>query len=116
MRETDPQRYVLPALVALLFLGAFVIVGTSGGGDEASEPADPPARSSTPTPDTTTTPAASRTTTTRSGTSREVTVKAGDTPSSIAEAAGISTERLLELNPDAQPGALRVGQKLKLAP
>ncbi len=42
------------------------------------------------------------------------TVKPGDTPSSIAEEAGIPLERLLELNPDIDPQALSPGQRLRL--
>ena len=49
MEEIDPQRYVLPALLAVLFLGAFLILVTSGGSDEPAGAVDRPARSTTTT-------------------------------------------------------------------
>ncbi len=47
---------------------------------------------------------------------RFVKVQAGDTPASIAAAAGITTDRLFELNPSIDPSSLHPGQTLKLAP
>jgi LysM repeat protein len=119
MEEIDPQRYVLPALLAVLFLGAFLILVTSGGSDD--EPAgavDRPARSTTTTKKKAgRTPATQRTASpTPNAGKRFVKVKAGDTPTSIAEAAGITADRLLELNPSVDPGSLKPGQTLKLAP
>ena len=115
MEEFDATRFVLPALLALLVLGAFTIIVTSGGSDEPAGAVDRPARSTTTTP--TTTPK-SRTTPTAAAVSpsgRFVKVQAGDTPTSIADRSGISTERLLELNPSVDPGSLKPGQTLKLA-
>ena len=66
MEEIDPGRYVLPALLTLLILVAFLIVVTSGG------------------------------------------------DASSADRAGISAERLLELNPSIDPESLKPGQTLKL--
>lgn len=102
------ERLVLPALLALLFVGAFVILATNGGGEDAA---------SSPPPSTRSTPART-TTTTRTTTSphRFVKVQEGDTASSIADAAGISVDRLAELNPSIDPNTLRLGQTLKLAP
>jgi LysM repeat protein len=113
MEEVDLERLVLPALLALLLLGAFVIVATSGGGEPATPvtplpaqeaPARPAAAQSMPTGQSTPRP------------HRFVKIQAGDTPSSIAEAAGITTDRLLELNPSLDPSSLHPGQTLKLAP
>jgi LysM repeat protein len=109
MEEVDLERLVLPALLALLVLGAFLIVVTNGGGEQPvnpglavpkSSPARPsqsPSQSSTPK-------------------HRFVKVQPGDTPASIAQAAGISPDRLLELNPSIDPSSLRPGATLKLAP
>jgi LysM repeat protein len=119
MEEIDPQRYVLPALLAVLFLGAFLILVTSGGSDEPAGAVDRPARSST-TPkkkQAAATPASSRTASpTPNAGKRFIKVQAGDTPTSIAEAAGITADRLLEINPSVDPGSLKPGQTLKLAP
>jgi LysM repeat protein len=123
MEEVDLERLVLPALLALLLLGAFVIVATSGGGETAtpvtplpaesaparptsaqSAPAQPTSAQPTPAPQSATPP------------HRFVKVKEGDTPASIAAAAGITTDRLSELNPSIDPSSLHPGQTLKLAP
>jgi LysM repeat protein len=120
MEEIDPQRYVLPALLAVLFMGAFLILVTSGGSDEPTDTVDHPARSSTTPkrPKSVARPATSTRTAspTPNAGKRFVKVQAGDTPTSIAEAAGITAERLLELNPSVDPGSLKPGQTLKLAP
>ena len=118
MEEIDPQRYVLPALLAVLFLGAFLILVTSGGSDEPAGAVDRPARSTSTTKKTpAATPATQRTASpTPNAGKRFIEVKAGDTPTSIAEAAGITADRLLELNPSVDPGSLKPGQTLKLAP
>ncbi len=118
MEEIDPQRYVLPALLAVLFLGAFMILVTSGGSDEPDGAVDRPARSTSTTKrPPATTPAVNRTASpTPNAGRRFVKVRAGDTPTSIAGSAGITADRLLELNPSVEPGSLKPGQTLKLAP
>ena len=116
MEEIDAQYYVLPALLTLLILGTFLVIVTSGGGEESGA-VDRPARSAATT--TTTTTTRSRTTTTSTipaSSGRFVKVRPGDTPTSIADRSGISTERLLELNPSIDPSALKPGQNLKLVP
>ncbi len=44
------------------------------------------------------------------------TVKAGDTPSGIAEKTGVPLDTILELNPDIDPQTLAPDQELKLGP
>lgn len=120
MDEIDLEHYVLPALVALLILGTFLVIVTSGGSDESAGAVDRPARTSTATTSTATTSTTTQTTGTStspaaaSSSGRFDEVRPGDTPTSIAERAGISTERLLELNPSIDPSALKPGQTLKL--
>jgi LysM repeat protein len=121
MEEIDPQRFVLPALLALLFLGAFLILVTSGGSEDATGAAEPAARSTATTP---TKPAAGTgaaatrriPSPTPNAAKHFVHVESGDTPTSIAQSAGLSVQRLLELNPSIDPGNLKPGQTLKLAP
>ena len=45
---------------------------------------------------------------------RRYTVKAGDTPSAIAEKTGIPLTTILRLNPDLDPQTLSPGQKIRL--
>jgi hypothetical protein len=112
MEEIDPGRYVLPVLLALLMVGSFLILVTNGGGDGSAGAVDRPARPSPPVPSRTSpVPAVAA-----APGQRFTKVQAGDTPTSIAERAGISTQRLLELNPSVQPDALKPGQTLKLLP
>jgi LysM repeat protein len=116
MEEIDVQRYVLPGLLALLFLGAFFIIVTNGGGDDSSGALERPVRSTrtstTKATRTSTTPAAN----VAASSGRFVKVQAGDTPTSIADRSGISVERLMDLNPSIDPDSLKPGQNLKLAP
>ena len=119
MQEIDAQRFVLPGLLAILVLGAFLIIVTSGGGEEPAR-----ALEASPTPTTTSKakPASTprRTTTTPvaapAPSGRFVKVQPGDTPTSIADRSGISTQKLLDLNPSVDPDALQPGQNLKLVP
>jgi LysM repeat protein len=107
MEEVDLERLVLPALLALLVLGAFLIVVTNGGGEQSTTPrlAVPKSSPARPSQSESATPK-----------HRFVKVQPGDTPASIAQAAGISPDRLLELNPSIDPSSLRPGATLKLAP
>lgn len=122
MEENDLQHYVLPGLLTLLFLGTFLVIVTSGGGEDSGAVDRPPRSAATTTTTTTTkarTATTSRTATTQTvpaPSGRFVKVQPGDTPTSIADRSGISTERLLELNPSIDPAALKPGQNLKLAP
>ncbi|MFP5362823.1 MAG: LysM peptidoglycan-binding domain-containing protein [Thermoleophilia bacterium] len=111
MEELDLERLVLPALLALLIVGAFVVLVTSGGGEDSLVPA-PPAAAETVTARTNTAPARALTST---SSGRFAKVEAGDTASSIAAAAQISVDRLRELNPSIDLDDLRRGQTLKLA-
>jgi LysM repeat protein len=104
MAQVDPERLILPALLTLLVLGTFIIVVTNGGGDVPAPVTEPAPKS------------VSQRTTAKAAPERLVKVRAGDTATSIAQEAGISLERLRELNPSADPDALQPGQTLKLAP
>jgi LysM repeat protein len=111
MAGRSPARFLAPlALVGFVVALVIVIGGSSSQvGDE--EGAGTPVRSSTPTSGSKTTkPAKSRPT----KTTKTYTIKPGDTPSGIASAHGITTEKLLELNPRLDPGNLTVGEKVKV--
>ncbi len=120
MEEIDAQRFVLPGLLTILILGAFLIIVTNGGGEEPLGPGevvDRPARTSTTaTTARTTTPEAPAPVAGASASGRFVKVQPGDTPTSIADRFAMSAERLLELNPSVDPDSLKPGQTLKLGP
>jgi hypothetical protein len=101
MGEIGFERYVLPALLAVLVFGVVIILVTSGD-DGPAMPASSPADESRPTA------------TARRGAARTMTVRAGDTPTSIAGRARIGLDDLLELNPELEPRTLRPGQRLKI--
>jgi LysM repeat protein len=110
MPQYSNARILAPvALVSFLIAVILVVAGSLGGED--SLPAPEPARRATSTPQRTTTtvaagPAAARTTT----------VQSGETPAAIAARVGITVDELLDYNPDVDPRALRVGQKLDIEP
>ena len=110
MSGRSPARLLAPVALTATFIALFVVLASGGDGGDGETPA--PSGGTRPTA---TTPASSSTSKKKS-TSKRYTVKAGDTPSSIAEEAGIPLDRLLELNPDIDPQALSPGEKLKLGP
>jgi LysM repeat protein len=104
-RRRSPARLIAP--VALLLAAAAVLLvvqstleangSDDGGGNTKGEP-------TTPAPTTEqTAPQRAR-----------YTVKLNDTLELISEKTGVSVERLQELNPDLDPQALIVGQRIKL--
>ncbi|MDQ3678349.1 MAG: LysM domain-containing protein [Actinomycetota bacterium] len=99
MQEQSYARFALPALLLTLVIGTLFVLVVAGGSDDDKK-ADKP--------QTTQTAPKTR--------KKSITVRPGDSPSAIAERAGIALERLQELNPRMDPRALHVGDKLKLAP
>jgi LysM repeat protein len=100
MRFGSPARYLAPgALVVAAVVVVLVVKGASSEGTSAA-------------------PAAGRTATTVAthAPARFYTVRAGDILSRVAERAGTSVGRILELNPHLDPNALRLGQRLRLRP
>lgn len=113
MSGRSPARLLAPAALIVTFVALLIVLG--GGGGEEEQPAERGTRSVATTPSKARSSGES-TSSKRPSSSKRYTVKPGDTPSSIAEAAGIPLDRLLELNPDIDPQALSPGQKLKLGP
>lgn len=101
------------ALLALVGVSAALYAVVRGGTEEAgrgarSSPATSTTQEVTPASDSGADEAPTR------SRRRRYTVKAGDTPSGIAEKTGVPVEELLDLNPDVDPQALQTGQRLKL--
>jgi LysM repeat protein len=110
MPSRRPARLMAPLALVAAAVAVVLVVQSSGSGSKgASTPASAPSTS------TRTTGRSSPTLSSRPP-RRSYTVKAGDTLSGIAQATGVSLSRIEALNPHVDAGALRTGQKLKLAP
>jgi LysM repeat protein len=100
MREQQQRyaRYALPGLLLALVIGTLFILVVSGssGNDKADK-------------QTTTQTVAKKG-------PKTMRVRPGDSPSTIAERAGIPLETLEELNPRMDPRALHLGDRLKIRP
>ena len=126
MPSFSPARLLAPLALVAALVAVLVLVAGSMGGDDPQGPAEPAASTSstsereggTSTSRTTTSTGAGEddaeagTETTPSKAS--YTVEVGDTFGTIAEETGVTVEELTELNPDADPQSLTVGQRLKL--
>jgi LysM repeat protein len=110
MAGRSPARFLAPlALVA--FAIALVMVVSKASDIGGSETTATPATSGATKPASSSKKASGKT---RRRHKRTYTVKAGDTPTGIAEATGVPLSQLLALNPDLDPQSLTVGQKLRL--
>ena len=110
-RRAEVARYVAPAAFLLVITVAVLLVraGLEGGGGNAT----------TTAPATKPRPVTTRVTTTRPkpkpAARRFYTIESGDTLETVAAKFGTTTEKLLALNPNVDPHALSVGQKIRIA-
>ena len=95
-------------VVSLLFQSGMVGGGEKAAGDGSG---NAPAAAKSGSPKAKTSPTSGAGTTTKT---KAYVVKAGDTPSGIAEKYGVSLSELEELNPDKDFTTLIVGEKLKV--
>ena len=107
MTRRSPARLLAPLALVAAAVALYAVV-TSGQGTESEQEASPAATQSGGGTKATATPAKKK------KTPKTYTVQPGDTPSAIADANGLTTEELLELNPAVDPQALTPGDKLKL--
>ena len=107
MARRSPARLLAPlALVGFVVALLLVINGAGSDGGSKGTSGSQPAATATATP-----------TKQKARKQRKrYTVKAGDTPSGIAEKTGVPLSTILELNPDLDDQTLTVGDKLKLRP
>ncbi|MBI5105598.1 MAG: LysM peptidoglycan-binding domain-containing protein [Solirubrobacterales bacterium] len=104
-----PARWLAPLALVTCAAAVWAIASSDGGGG-GDDGAATSTQRSTSTKSTTT-----KTRTTKSKPKRSTyTVKAGDTPSGIADQLGVSLDALLAANPDVDAQTLSVGQKLKI--
>jgi LysM repeat protein len=112
MPSRRPARLMAP--LALVAAAAAVVLVVQSSGTSSKGTSSPAVSTSTST--STRTGGRSTPTLTSRPPRHSYTVKAGDTLSGIAQATGVSLSRIEALNPHVDAGALRTGQKLKLAP
>jgi len=107
MARRSPARLLAP-LALVGFVVALLLIINGAGSDDGSPKTSGPGSSK----------ATATATPTRKEKARKrrkrYTVKAGDTPSGIAERTGVPLATILELNPDLDDQTLTVGDKIKL--
>ena len=107
MAGRSPARFIAPLALVAFALALFIVVsstkddGNPDGARDAAQPAQ-----STASPNGGGGKKRKR--------PRSYTVKAGDTPSGIAEKVNVPLDQILELNPDLDPQTLTPGTKIKL--
>jgi LysM repeat protein len=110
MAGRSPARFLAPLALVVFALALYIVVNKTtnddggGGSQQTNQPAG-----ATPTPK-----AGKQGTGKKKKAPKTYTVKAGDTPSGIAEKVGIPLDEILKLNPDLDPQALAPGTELKL--
>lgn len=98
MPPRSPFRMVAPFVLVLVVVVIWLVVSPATE-DEAGRPT-----------------AVTTTTASTGPTRRTYTVRRGDNLSSVAARYGLDVDELIELNPQADPQALRAGQRLRLRP
>ena len=106
MAGRNAARFLAPLALVAFAVALFMVVSSSNEGSDSATQGTPSAQ---PRP-------ASRHGGGRKGRRkrRVYVVKAGDTPSGIAEKTGVTLEQLEKANPDLDPQLLVPGQRIKL--
>jgi LysM repeat protein len=102
MAARSPLRLLAPIAIAVVLVGVVVVVVSSSDGDSGDKgtarTATAPAKKKVP------------------ARKRTYRVKEGDTLTAISDKTGVSTARLIALNPGLDPQTLQLGDRLKLRP
>jgi LysM repeat protein len=109
MAGRSPARFLAPLALVAFALALFIVVSSTTKDDADS----PGARDSSQPAQSTSSPDGNGGKK-RKRPPRTYTVKAGDTPSGIAEKVNVPLDQILELNPDLDPQTLTPGTKIKL--
>jgi LysM repeat protein len=110
MAHRSPARYLAPLALVAVSVALFMVVTTNLSSDDAET--DAPNQATEARPDGGPNGGAEEESD-RLG-PRFYRVKAGDTPSSIADKTETPLEEILRLNPDLDPQTLSPGQRLRL--
>ena len=107
MARRSPARLLAPLALIGFVVALLVIINGAGSGDDSSKTSGSGSSKATATA-----------TPTRKEKARKrrkrYTVKAGDTPSGIAEKTGVPLSTILALNPDLDDQTLTVGDRIRL--
>jgi LysM repeat protein len=103
MADRSLARFLAPLALMMAIVGVILVVVLSIASNDPS-----PARPTHSVDVTHTTPAKPK--------RQAYVVKTGDSLTAIAVRTGVTVDTLERLNPDADPQALRVGERLKLRP
>ena len=105
MARRSPARLLAPLALVGFVVALLLVINGAGKDDGSSKTSGSGKATATATP-------------TRKEKARKqrkrYTVKAGDTPSGIAEKTGVPLSTILELNPDLDDQTLTVGDRIKL--
>jgi LysM repeat protein len=112
MAARSPARFLAPLALLGFVLALLLIVSHSSGGggstgNEAKSNQAQPASTSAAN-------SGGKSSSSKSKGPRFYTVKAGDTPSAIAEKTGVALTTIEQLNPSLDPQALSPGERVKL--
>lgn len=112
-------RLAAPAAFLLAFTVAILLIRSGLSGSPAPAPAPIPTTaadtgSTTTTPKVTLPPTTPAATTTQAPAGATYEIQAGDTLEIVAGKYSTTVEQLLTLNPDVDPVALQVGQKIRV--
>lgn len=108
MAGRSPARFLAPLALVAFVIALFLVVTSSMNDTETSTGTRNQSSDSRPSASPTADGKRER-----KG-PRRYRVKAGDTPSSIAEKTGVPLEEILRLNPDLDPQTLSPGQRIRL--
>jgi LysM repeat protein len=107
MARRSPARLLAPLALVGFVIALLVVINGAGSDGGSEKTGAKPKATATATPTKKQKARQKR---------RRYVVKAGDTPSGIAEKTGVPLSQILELNPDLDDQTLTVGDKLKLRP
>jgi LysM repeat protein len=106
-RYAAPAAFLLAATIAVLLVRAALT-------DEGEATTPPAATTTLPTTTANPTDTGTGTTTTNTAGAEYYKIKAGDTLAVVAEQYGTTVEQLMVLNPDVDPVALTIGQRIRV--
>ena len=112
MAARSPARFLAP-LALLGFVLALLLIVSHSSSDSGSSGNEAKTTQEQPTPTTASGNGGAETSGKSKG-PRFYTVKAGDTPSAIAEKTGVALTTIEQLNPSLDPQALSPGERIKL--